>query len=165
MELQRIDEITEACARAAHEMNRVYCLTIGEHQPSWEEAPEWAKESARKGVAGALAGNTPEQSHRGWLDEKERTGWKYGPVKDAAAKTHPCMVPYAELPAEQRAKDTLFLMSVRALHAALTRPARVARDVVDDDCVDFTPGAPGGSCDGDGHYKCRECVNLDRRGP
>lgn len=110
----------EACARAAHEVNRAYCLALGDiSQPSWEGAPEWQKSSARNGVAGALAGNTPEQSHESWLEEKRITGWKYGPVKDPAAKEHPCFVPYALLPPAQRAKDALFVTVVRAMGAAL----------------------------------------------
>jgi hypothetical protein len=110
----------EACARAAHEVNRAYCIALGDFsQPSWAEAPEWQRTSARKGVVGALNGNTPEQSHEGWLKEKIETGWKYGPVKDPEKKEHPCMVPYGELPPAQRAKDTMFIATVRAVMAAL----------------------------------------------
>jgi hypothetical protein len=114
------DRVIEACARAAHEVNRAYCLALGdESQPPWESAPEWQKSSARNGVAGAIAGNTPEQSHQSWLDEKAANGWKYGPVKDPEKKEHPCFVPYAELPASQRAKDALFVSAVRCVAAAL----------------------------------------------
>jgi hypothetical protein len=110
----------EACARAAHETNRAYCVALGdESQPPWDAAPDWQKTSARNGVLGALAGNTPEQSHEGWLEEKRAAGWAYGPTKDPAAKLHPCFVPYDELPPEQRAKDGIFLAVVRAVAAAL----------------------------------------------
>ena len=111
----------EACAQAAHEVNRAYCMAIGDmSQPSWFEAPEWQRTSAIKGVTGALDGATPEMSHLSWLAEKERTGWVFGPVKDQDKKQHPCMVPYAELPPEQRAKDKLYLSVVRATWDALT---------------------------------------------
>ena len=112
--------VIEAFARAAHEVNRAYCIALGDaSQPPWEDAPEWQKTSALKGVEGAIAGNTPEQSHRGWLTEKEATGWKYGPVKDPEKKEHPCFVPYAELPPEQQKKDRLFISTVRCVAAAL----------------------------------------------
>lgn len=117
-----MDEQTkiEACARAAHEANRAYCLAIGDtSQPSWDDAPDWQKSSARNGVKGALAGNTPEQSHESWLAEKRDTGWKFGPVKNPETKEHPCFVPYAELPPAQRAKDTIFTTVVRTVGAAL----------------------------------------------
>lgn len=109
-----------ACARAAHEANRAYCIAIGDNsQPSWDDAPGWQRSSAINGVAGALAGATPEQSHESWLAEKRATGWKYGPIKNPDTKEHPCFVPYADLPPSQRAKDDLFLAVVRATAAAL----------------------------------------------
>jgi hypothetical protein len=112
--------VLEACARATHEANRAYCLAIGDaSQPSWDDAPEWQRSSARNGVSGALAGNTPEQSHEGWTAEKLAAGWKYGPVKDPERKEHPCMVPYDQLPAEQRGKDALFVGVARSMAAAL----------------------------------------------
>lgn len=44
----------DAAARAAHEVNRAYCIALGDtSQPSWDEAPEWQRESAKKGVQGA----------------------------------------------------------------------------------------------------------------
>lgn len=117
-------DIIEACARAAHEANRAYCIAIGDtSQPSWDDAPDWQKSSARNGVSGALDGNTPEQSHELWLAEKCETGWVYGEVKNPDKREHPCMVPYAQLPAAQRAKDHLFLAVVRAVASALVVPA------------------------------------------
>jgi hypothetical protein len=114
------DATIEAAARVAHEANRAYCLALGDSsQPSWEDAPDWQKASARNGVLGVIDGNTPEQSHEGWLREKEATGWKYGPVKDPERKEHPCCVPYAELPAAQKAKDAIFVAVVRAIVDAL----------------------------------------------
>lgn len=115
------DEMIESCAEAAHEMNRIYCEARGDNsQPDWVEAPQWQKASARNGVRGALAGNTPEQSHASWYAEKVATGWKFGPVKDPEKKEHPCMVPYADLPPAQQKKDALFLSTVRAMAAALS---------------------------------------------
>lgn len=105
------ENLVEACARAAHESNRAYCIAIGDDsQPSWERAPDWQRSSAINGVASALAGNTPEQLHESWLAEKVATGWKHGQFKDPDLKEHPC---------KQRAKDALFLAVVRAMAEAL----------------------------------------------
>lgn len=114
------DKTTEACARAAYEANRAYCIAIGDssHGP-WETAPTWQTESTKLGVPGVLAGRTPEQSHEGWLALKRAEGWKYGPVKDPVKKEHPCFLPYAELPAAQRAKDEIYIAVVKAVAAAL----------------------------------------------
>lgn len=114
------EKTIEACARAAHEANRAYCITLGDlSQPAWDDAPEWQKTSARNGVVGALAGHTPEQSHEGWMAEKAATGWRWGPVKDPEKKEHPCFVSYDALPATQRHKDLIFVSVVRAVGAAL----------------------------------------------
>ena len=53
------------------------------------------------------------------MAEKVATGWKYGPVKNPDAKEHPCMVPYAELPPEQRRKDALYLAMVKTAAGVL----------------------------------------------
>ena len=125
----------EACARAAHEVNRAYCFALGDtSQPSWEDAPEWQRSSATNGVRGVLDGNGPEAFHESWLKEKAEAGWKYGPTKNPEAKEHPCFVPYAELPLEQSRKDELFVGTVRSVAAALqmtvTYPASPARGVM-----------------------------------
>jgi hypothetical protein len=112
----------EACARAAYEANRAYGIAIGEvseAHPHWEYAPDWQRQSTRNGVAGALAGNDPQQSHESWLAEKSRDGWVWGPVKDPVKKEHPCMLDYEDLPPDQRAKDELYLAVVRAVAAVV----------------------------------------------
>lgn len=109
--------LNEQIAQVVHEANRAYCRTIGDYsQPLWDEAPEWQRASAISGVEGIVTGRItrPEESHEGWLAEKKRNGWKYGEVKDADKKEHPCFVPYAELPASQQVKDAIFFAIVRA---------------------------------------------------
>jgi hypothetical protein len=118
---------TEAIAKVCHEANRAYCATIGDNsQPAWEEAPDWQKQSAIKGVEFHLtalrSGNkpSPSASHESWLAEKREAGWKFGPVKDAEKKEHPCFIPYDGLPVEQRLKDYIFSGIVESFHAATT---------------------------------------------
>lgn len=109
----------EKIARMCHEMNRAYCEMIHEEvkQPSWEDAPEWQKQSARDGVELHLRNPelSPAASHEAWMAAKKIQGWKYGPTKDAEAKEHPCMVPYNSLPMTQRFKDYLFACTVKAM--------------------------------------------------
>lgn len=108
----------EDIAHVVHEANRALCLTQGDQsQGSWEYAPQWQKDSAIEGIKKIQSGEikTPKQSHQSWLDHKEKDGWKYGAVKDAAKLEHPCMVPYEQLPADQKIKDALFFAIVRAL--------------------------------------------------
>ncbi len=109
-------------ARVCHEANRAYCATLGDtSQPAWDDAPQWQTASAIAGVRFALeGGKTPEDSHKSWLAQKAADGWKYGPVKDADLKEHPCFVPYGELPAAQRRKDHIFLAVVGAFKAEIS---------------------------------------------
>lgn len=110
--------IRESIARVAHQINLAYCASLGDtSQPSWADAPEWQKQSALAGVDMHLTNPdaTPEQSHESWLAQKVADGWVYGEVKDADAKTHPCCLPYEDLPPEQKAKDYLFRAVVHAL--------------------------------------------------
>lgn len=105
-------------AQIAHAINAAYCLSLGDaSQVAWEDAPEWQQQSAIAGVEMHLANPdaTPEQSHESWLEQKLADGWVYAEVKDAEHKLHPCCRPYAELPAEQKAKDYLFRGVVHAL--------------------------------------------------
>lgn len=109
-----VDDIARVC----HEVNRAYCQGIGDNsQPAWEDAPEWQRENAVKGVLLHL-GNPdagPQASHESWMAEKLAAGWKYGPVKDPANLEHPCMVAFEHLPREQQAKDYIFRGVVHAL--------------------------------------------------
>ncbi len=113
----------EKIAKICHEANKALCEALGDFsQVPWDDAPKWQKGSAVEGVKFNLA--NPEApasaSHDSWLAEKERTGWKFGPVKDAEKKEHPCFVPYEELPIEQQAKDHLFKSVVAALSCLAT---------------------------------------------
>lgn len=98
-------------ARVCHEVNREWCLYQGdESQAPWEFAPDWQKESCLAGVGFVLENVTagPSASHESWMRHKVADGWIYGPTKDPEAKTHPCMVPFEDLPPEQQFKDRLF---------------------------------------------------------
>lgn len=117
----------ENIARVCHEANRALCETQGDtSQKPWGEAEDWQRESTIKGVQFAI--DNPEApasaQHDAWSADKLADGWQYGAVKDPVAKTHPCLVPYSQLPVEQQAKDHLFRGIVGSLKFALeTVPA------------------------------------------
>lgn len=107
----------ERVARTCHEVNRAYCEGHGDFtQVPWDEAPQWVHDSAMQGVKffheNPLA--VPEDMHMNWCKQKMATGWKYGETKDPLKKEHPCLVSYSKLPFQQRAKDTLFLSTVKS---------------------------------------------------
>ena len=115
-----LDElVVEFIAIACHQQNRTYCQGIGDDsQPNWDEAPEWQADSAIAGVKQAMVNANPAMSHESWLEHKKADGWVYGEVKDPEAKTHPCMVAYGDLPAEQKKKDALYIEMVQQIALA-----------------------------------------------
>ena len=112
------DAQIEAAAKAAHEVNRAYCREImddGSHMP-WKDTPPNVQASVLSGVKN-IAENPalmPADSHENWLEYKRAEGWVYSQVKSFPNKTHPCMVPYDQLPPGQRFKDAIFGIVVRA---------------------------------------------------
>lgn len=101
----------EEIARICHQVNKSFCESIGDNsQINWEESQEWQKKSAINGVKFHLENQNimPSDSHDSWLKEKIENGWIYGEVKNIEKKTHPCCVPYEQLPIEQKSKDYIF---------------------------------------------------------
>jgi hypothetical protein len=46
-----------------------------------------------------------EAEHNGWMAQRAQTGWSWAATRDDAAKRHPSMVPYAQLPEREKEKD------------------------------------------------------------
>jgi len=107
----------EDIARVCHEANRAFQVVTNDPAPSppWDVAPEWQKESAIDGAHMALDGQEADYLHESWCDFKREDGWIYGVAKSAEAKTHPCLVPYDDLPPEQKMKDDIFYAIVQAM--------------------------------------------------
>lgn len=110
-----------AIARVCHAANAAWCQANGDFsQKSWEEAAVWQRRSAVDGVDFALLNpDAPDSAvHDAWSVDKIADGWRFGEKKDAEAKTHPCLVPFEQLPPFQQAKDRLFRAIVKALAGA-----------------------------------------------
>lgn len=108
----------EYIAKTCHEANKVWCEANGDDtQKHWDEAEKWQRDSAISGVEFKL--NNPDAGHdaqhNSWMKEKIDAGWVYGENKDAEAKTHPCIVPFDQLPEFQQKKDALFCAIVDSL--------------------------------------------------
>lgn len=109
-----------------HQANKAVCELAGDSsQKDWNDAAEWQRVSAIKGVEFTLANPDAPASanHDSWLAEKEAMGWKYGPIKDESLKEHPCFVPYEELPDDQKVKDHVFKAIVGACAPFITESA------------------------------------------
>lgn len=109
-----IEEVAQIC----HESNRGLCEATGDQsQLNWYAAKPWQRESAIRGVKFALANpDAPDSAqHDAWMADKLEDGWTHGEEKDEEKKTHPCLVPFDQLPPAQQAKDALFRGIVKAL--------------------------------------------------
>jgi hypothetical protein len=88
------------------------CYQMGAGQPYNIQATEDQKASLLQGTAFALSNPdlSPQENHDNWMRMKQSQGWVYGPVKDAAKKTHPDLVSFSKLPKVEADKDTMDCM-------------------------------------------------------
>lgn len=114
------DNMVEVISEACHAANREIQSFLGEEvNPVWGSLSEDLRESTRSGVVKALYGLSPERLHVEWMAERSKKGWVLGERKDVVAKTHPCMVPYHQLPPGQQLKDKVFYVIARSLGGGL----------------------------------------------
>lgn len=70
------------------------------------------------------------REHERWMADKLSRGWTFGP-RDDAARTHPCLIPYDELPEVERRKDEAVVLEIpnllRAAGYRIVRDQRGAR--------------------------------------
>jgi ryanodine receptor 2 len=53
----------------------------------------------------AVAERMAEHVHEVWAAARVAQGWTYGPERNDADKKHPCLIPYAQLPEDEKAYD------------------------------------------------------------
>ena len=114
--LEVSEELVVSIARICHEANLAYLkMESPKDEPHWEELDEGMRESAIDGVKKFMSNPnvTPQEMFESWKKFKIDQGWKYGPVKDVEAKTHPNITEYANLSPYEKKKDILFANIVR----------------------------------------------------
>lgn len=53
----------------------------------------------------ALIEEMAKNVHEVWAQNRIKQGWTYGAERDDALKKHPCLLPYEELPEEEKIYD------------------------------------------------------------
>jgi RyR domain len=48
-------------------------------------------------------------AHEIWAQKRIQDGWVYGPQRDDARRTHPCLVPYEQLPESEKEYDRVMV--------------------------------------------------------
>jgi RyR domain len=93
-----------------------------------------------------LTESLAENAHEVWAQRRMAEGWRPGPRRDEAKKEHPSLVPYKDLPEEEKEYDrSTALETLRALLALGYR---------------FENAPQGGRDTGPGHYQGRP---LDKK--
>lgn len=54
---------------------------------------------------GALIEQMAKNVHEVWAESRIKQGWRYGAQRNDELKTHPCLVPYEDLPEEEKEYD------------------------------------------------------------
>jgi hypothetical protein len=108
-------------ARVVHEALAAYCHVIGESPATWAETPANSRQGTHSAIDAIIRGKitTRRELHDRWMGDMLRAGFKYGPRRDAEMKTHPCLLPFDDLPKDQQFKDALFLAIVKAFNEEL----------------------------------------------
>lgn len=78
----------------------------------WSEREEAFREQFLKVIerqCGPQRSRSPEELHGSWMQAYFAMGWAYGEVYNREAKTHPDLVPYADLGQLERDKDAVFV--------------------------------------------------------
>lgn len=107
--------IIEKVAHVAYELNRTLRRIEGQKDlGAWKDKSALEKEPLIQVVTSMARHNrfpmhgNPREQHDNWVYSKLSNGWKYGPVEDAVAKTHPNMRPWDALSPMEQLKDVIF---------------------------------------------------------
>ena len=87
---------------AARRMPDVLAL-VGLGLATAEEAKSMAKPA--HAYIEAQIDRLGEAEHNGWMAQRAKNGWTYGTPRDNAKKLHPLIIPYSQLPRDQKEKD------------------------------------------------------------
>ena len=74
----------------------------------------------------ALAEDIAKNVHEVWAQTRISQGWTYGEERNDAEKKHPCLVPYEELPEEEKEYDRN--TSIETIKLILKLGFKITRD-------------------------------------
>ncbi len=78
----------------------------------WDDREEAFRKQFLKVIerqCGEQRSKSPEELHGSWMQSYFAMGWEYGPEYSQENKTHPDLVPYADLGQLERDKDAVFV--------------------------------------------------------
>mgnify|MGYP001607797123 CR=1 FL=1 len=109
-----MDKLTNR--RAEFVYNAARLAAIAANAPiipvTWEEREQPFKDQFLQVIdrqCGEQRSRSPEELHGSWMQAYFTLGWVYGEKYDREQKTHPDLVPYADLGQLERDKDAVFV--------------------------------------------------------
>ena len=114
----------EQIATIVHDALRRYSEVRGEGlKPQWEDIDPARKITTLNGVKFHFSepDATPAEAHQFWMDEKIKTGWRFGVAYSDSEKTHPHLLPFYSLPPDQRLKAHLIKAIVNTFSPGYTK--------------------------------------------
>lgn len=74
-------------------------------KPTYVPKPEKTDDIVLSEELNSLVEAMAKNVHDVWAESRISQGWTYGPERNDALKTHPCLVPYEDLPEVEKAYD------------------------------------------------------------
>lgn len=95
-----------------------------------------------------------ENAHEVWAVERQTQGWSYGPQRDDVKKHNPCMVPYSQLPENEKTFDREMAMNTLKL------VRKLGYDLVKREETELYKVLKQRLQNSDEEFHCRECGHV-----
>lgn len=95
-----------------------------------------------------------ENAHEVWAVERQAQGWSYGPQRDDVKKHNPCMVPYSQLPENEKTFDREMAMNTLKL------VRKLGYDLVKREETELYKVLKQRLQNSDEEFHCRECGHV-----
>lgn len=104
-------------AYVVHEVVRAYVEARGGYMTPWSDARPGERKAMLHVVRNVRRqpDTPPGERHAAWCDRRRAEGWRWGPVLDIEAKAHPSLMPWPELPEDDRVRECLMIGAVKCL--------------------------------------------------
>jgi hypothetical protein len=111
---ENMEDLTERRSRFVYDGARLAAQAAGAPivPVPWDEREQPFREQFRKVIerqCGEQRSRSPEELHGSWMQAYFGMGWVYGAEYSREKKTHPDLVPYADLGQLERDKDAVFV--------------------------------------------------------
>ncbi|MBR1466729.1 MAG: Ryanodine receptor Ryr [Bacteroidaceae bacterium] len=107
---------------AASEANGIQATDTIEYVPQCTSTDDFTLPDELTELVEKMAENVHEE----WAQERIRQGWTYGKERNDTLKQHPCLVPYEELPEEEKQFDRI--TSIKTLQFIISQGFKITRN-------------------------------------